>query len=102
MLFLSMGKLRHEALWGVWFRNAAGQLPADCAASAKCSSGGTPQLDSLLTDFIGSEKGAFHTPLLAQKSHSILTLQSADSIYLRLTINKAWISSVSEHEAMHK
>ena len=41
LLFLTKGPLPHAALWAAWLGQAAGLLPADCAAAAACSAAAT-------------------------------------------------------------
>lgn len=36
MLFLTMGEMRHEPLWSLWFQQAAGTAPVDCLAPVAC------------------------------------------------------------------
>jgi hypothetical protein len=38
-MFLTKGPLPHAALWAAWLGQAAGLLPADCAAAAACGAG---------------------------------------------------------------
>lgn len=40
-MFLTKGPLPHAALWAAWLGQAAGLLPADCAAAAACSAAAT-------------------------------------------------------------
>ena len=39
MLFLATKGFAHSAVWAMWFQQAGGLLPADCAAAAVCSAG---------------------------------------------------------------
>ena len=36
MLFLTMGAMRHEALWSLWFKDARLLAPKDCMSAALC------------------------------------------------------------------
>ena len=36
MLFLTMGGMRHEPLWALWFKQANLLVPKDCITSALC------------------------------------------------------------------
>lgn len=36
MLFLTMGNMRHEALWSLWFKQAGLLVPKDCLTAAAC------------------------------------------------------------------
>jgi hypothetical protein len=46
LLFLTMGEMRHEALWSMWLKQAAGKVPTDCLAAASC---GHPDSQQLIT-----------------------------------------------------
>lgn len=39
MLFLATKGFAHSAMWAMWFQQAGGLLPADCAAAAVCRAG---------------------------------------------------------------
>ncbi|KAK9845205.1 hypothetical protein WJX81_000030 [Elliptochloris bilobata] len=42
LMFLTKGPLPHAALWAAWLGQAAGLLPADCAAASACSAAAAP------------------------------------------------------------
>lgn len=72
-MFLTRGKLYHEATWDVWFRGAAGLLPIASLQAAECE----PGLLEHLKHSCGAKSGA---PVLQQ--------QHLFSVYIHVGANE--------------
>lgn len=66
MLFLSRGELFHEATWALWFRSAAGLLPAASLRNDTCSKDGAFAL--LPRNLQASESSALRYAVFASLS----------------------------------
>ena len=60
MLFLTMGKMRHETLWSLWLKQAAGLVPADCLAAAICGAGMPAKYEDAVQACAATEPGTCH------------------------------------------
>ena len=61
MLFLTMGKMRHETLWSLWLKQAAGLVPADCLAAAICGAGMPAKYEDAVQACAATEPGTCHS-----------------------------------------
>ena len=69
MLFLTMGDMRHEALWSLWFKQASSVLPRDCMSAALCQETEGPLL---LQDFTSCLRNKGGMEQLTTTTHSLL------------------------------
>lgn len=54
MLFLATKGFQHAAMWAMWFQQAGGLLPADCAAAAVCGAADPAARAAALTALLRS------------------------------------------------
>ena len=62
MLFLTMGDMRHSALWSMWFKQASMLVPKDCATAALCQEASA---EVLIREYRSCLSQAGETPLLS-------------------------------------
>ena len=62
MLFLATKGFAHSAVWAMWFQQAGGLLPADCAAAAVCAAGDDTARAAALSALLSSCGPTSQTP----------------------------------------
>ncbi|BDA45402.1 probable glycosyltransferase BC10 at C-terminar half [Coccomyxa sp. Obi] len=84
MLFLATKGFAHSALWAMWFQQAGGLLPADCAAAAVCTAGDDAARAAALSALLSSCGPTSQAPGLSE----VVDRQHLFSVYVHLPPNK--------------